>query len=331
MNLPGSTIARRAAALVAAAVAATLLAGCAGGGDASPGGADTVTVASAYGEVEVPVEPQRVAAVSYDTPWQLKSLDVRPIATIDYSQWADSYTSEQLDFIADAEAIGTFGEINFEALTAAAPDLIIGDAYEVDEATFARLEDIAPTVIVGGGADRGDWQAITKDAAAAVNRMDVWEADRAAYEELRDRTVEQYREVIEGNTWINFSLGDDAGQFSVQLPSGSNGNLVVNEMGMAYGPGAAALEEPNGAGYASLGLEQLPTVFAGVTAAITFAQPDGSPFEPIQTIMDTELFRSLDVAKNDRVFLVSTSVTDYDTAQDWIAELTANVLEPLAG
>ncbi|MFK4730268.1 ABC transporter substrate-binding protein [Agromyces mediolanus] len=330
MTLAGSTTARRAIALAAAAAATALLAACSGGADATTGsGADTVTVASAYGDVEVPTDPQRVAAVSYDTPWQLMSLDVQPIATIDYSQWADSYTPEQLDFIADAEAIGTFGEINFEALTAAAPDLIIGDAYEVDEATFARLEDIAPTVIVGGDADRGDWTAITKSAAAAVNRLDVWEADRAAYEALRDRTIEEYRDVIDGNVWINFSLGNDAGQFSVQLPSGSNGNLVVNEMGMAYGPGAASLTDA--AGYASLGLEQLPTVFAGVTAAITFAQPDGTPYEPIQAIMDTELFRSLDVAKNDRVFTLSTSVTDYDTAQDWIAELTTNVLEPLAG
>ncbi|WP_100811134.1 MULTISPECIES: ABC transporter substrate-binding protein [unclassified Microbacterium] len=328
-------ISRRIGAFVALAATLALVTGCASDAgspaantDSNTDSSETFTMTTVYGDVEVPASADRIAAVSYDTPWQLMSLDVQPIATIDYSRWLDSYTPEQQAFIADAANIGTFGEVNFEALASATPDLIIGDAYEVDEATFERLSDIAPTVILGGGA-RGDWQSLTKQAAEATGTTAVWEASKTAYEELRDSTREKYADVIEKNVWINFSFGDEAGQFSVQLPTGSTGNLVVNEMGLAYGPGAQ-IEDAERRGYVALPLEQLPTVFDGVTQALTFAATDGVIPTGIQEIIDSNIFQTLDVAKSGNIYALTSSVTDYETAQDWIDELTEKVLEPLS-
>lgn len=321
---------RRGSILVSVLAALAVLTACSTSSEAAPATDDStlVSVTTAYGDVEIPTDVERVAAVSYDTPWQLMSLGITPIATIDYSQWLDSYTAEQQDFIADAAVIGTFGEINFEALAAAAPQLIIGDAYEVDEATYKRLQTIAPTVIVGGD-ERGSWQDQTEQTAAATRTTDVWEASKAAYEELRDSTKAEYADVIAENTWINFSFGDEAGQFSVQLPTGSTGNLVVNELGLAYGAGAE-LEDEGGYGYIALPLEQVPAVFAGVTAALTFAQQDGVIYEGIQEIIDSEIFQTLPLAASGQIYGMRTSVTDYVSAANWIVELTDNVLVPLS-
>jgi iron complex transport system substrate-binding protein len=321
-------ISRRIGALVALTATFALVTACAPDAPAADGDAGTFTMTTVYGDVEVPADPERIAAISYDTPWQLMSLDVQPIATIDYSRWLDSYTPEQQAYIADAANIGAYGELNFEALASATPDLIIGDAYEVDEATFERLSDIAPTVILGGE-DRGDWQSLTEQAAEATGTTDVWTASKAAYEELRDATKEKYADVIANNVWINFSFGDEAGQFSVQLPTGSTGNLVVNEMGLAYGAGAQ-LDDTEQRGYVALPLEQLPTVFDGVTQALTFAATDGVIYEGIQEIIDSEIFQTLEVAKSGNIYSLTSSVTDYETAQDWINELTEKVLEPLS-
>ena len=324
-------ISRRIGALVALTATFALVTACASDADSPAADADsgeTFTMTTVYGDVDVPADAERVAAISYDTPWQLMSLDVQPIATIDYSRWLDSYTPEQQEYIADAANIGAYGELNFEALASTTPDLIIGDAYEVDEATFKRLSDIAPTVILGGD-DRGDWQSLTEQAAEATGTTEVWTASKAAYEELRDSTKQKYAEIIANNVWINFSFGDEAGQFSVQLPTGSTGNLVVNEMGLAYGPGAQ-LEDTEERGYAALPLEQLPTVFDGVTQALTFAATDGAIYEGIQEIIDSEIFQTLDVAKSGNIYSLTSSVTDYETAQDWINELTEKVLEPLS-
>lgn len=320
---------RRFGAIAAtAAVVFALLTGCASPGPASsPSGLSTVE--SAYGPVEVPMSPARVAAVSYDTPWQLMSLGVKPIATIDYSRWADSYTAAQMEYIADATMIGTFGEINFEALASARPDLIVGTADEIDESTYERLRSIAPTVVTGGS-DRGDWQSITEQTAAATGTTETLKASKAAYEALRDETKSTYREVIESHRWINFSFGDEPGQFSVQLPTGSTGDLVVEELGLQYGPGAASLSDTEARGYVSLPLEQLPTVFEGVTYALTFAAVDGTPLEGIEAIRTSPVFQTLDVARSGNVYAMRASVTDYETAQEWVRELVDNVLLPLS-
>lgn len=318
----------RRAAVAAGALVMLTACGTSAATDTSPA-PTTRTVSTVYGDVQVPATPQRVAAVSYDTPWQLQSLDVRPVATIDYARWSNQFTPQQMDFVADAAKIGTFAEPNFEALAAAAPDLIVGTADEIDQPTYDKLAAIAPTVIASGGS-RGDWQTLTERVAEATGRTDAWKADRAAYEKLRDDTRSTYRSVIDANTWVHFSFGDDTGQFSVQLPTGSTGNLVVNEMGMKFGAGASALPDPDGRGYSSPSLEQLPTVFDGVTAALTFEQPDGTRYDGITAITDSALFRDLPVNRDGHVYYLKTVVTDYDTAQDWIREVTTNALEPLS-
>lgn len=290
--------------------------------------AGTVVVDTVYGEVTVPTEPERVAAVSYDTPWQVMSLDVPVVATIDYSQWIDGYTKEQQAYIADAQPVGTYGEINFEALAGAAPDLIVGDAYEVDEATFTRLNEIAPTVIVGGE-ERGDWQSLTEDLATALSVHDTWAEAKTSYEARRDEVKEQYADVIAANTWANFSLGDEAGQFSIQLPTGSTGNLIVNEMGLTYGDGIP-LDDEGGFGYASFALEQIGTILDGVTVGLTFQNPDGSMIPAIKDVIDSSLFQQLEIAKTGQVYGMVTNVTDYRSAEGWIDELTTKVLEPLS-
>ena len=296
-----------------------------GSGSADTG---TIVVDTVYGEVTVPTEPERVAAISYDTPWQVMSLDVPVVATIDYSQWIDGYTKEQQAYIADAQPVGTYGEINFEALAGAAPDLIVGDAYEVDEATFTRLNEIAPTVIVGGE-ERGDWQSLTEDLATALSVHDTWAEAKASYEARRDEVKEQYADVIAANTWANFSLGDEAGQFSIQLPTGSTGNLIVNEMGLTYGDGIP-LDDEGGFGYASFALEQIGTILDGVTVGLTFQNPDGSMIPAIKDVIDSSLFQQLEIAKTGQVYGMVTNVTDYRSAEGWIDELTTKVLEPLS-
>ncbi|PJJ62372.1 ABC transporter substrate-binding protein [Compostimonas suwonensis] len=311
-----------------AALTVVTLSACSSTAEADDGGsaAATRTVDSVYGEIEVPVAPERVAAVSYDTPWQLMSLDVTPVAAQDYGRWISDFSAAQQEFVEGIPTIGSYGEINYEAIAATDPDLIIGEASELDEAAFDRLSDIAPTVVVGGDT-RGDWSAITEDTAAAVGRSELWDEQKAEFEATRDRIKADYADVISGNEWIHFSLGDDASQFSIQQPTGATGNLVVNELGLEYGPGVPT--DYADSGYGSYPLEQLGPIFDGVTVALTFANADGSPNQAVQAIEDNELFTRLSVAQNDHVFHLVTSVTDYTTATEWLNEVEEKVLAVL--
>lgn len=332
---------RMIARAAVAAVAAMTLAACAGTaptestgtGSASTAGTQsagtepgTRTIETVYGDVVVPAQPERVAAISYDTPWQLMSLDVTPVAVQDYGQWIKEFSTAQQEFVAGVPTVGTYGEVNFEAVAATTPDLIIGDEGEIDEAAYQRLSSIAPTVVLGGES-RGDWQSLTEQAAQALGLSELWATQKAEFEAERDRVRTEYADVIAGNSWIHFSLGDDASQFSVQQPTGSTGNLVVNELGLQYGPGVPT--DYADSGYGSYPLEQLGTIFDGVTVALTFANADGSRNEAIQAIEDNPLFQRLAVAQSGHVYHLTTSVTDYVTALQWLHEVESEVLAVL--
>ncbi|GAA4815467.1 ABC transporter substrate-binding protein [Nocardioides caeni] len=313
--------------LAAGTVLALALTACGKERDDDAAAEDTHTIATAYGDVEVPTDPERVVALSYDTPWQLQSLGVRPVATQDYSAYIDEFSESQQDFIDGIDSIGPYGEPDLEKIAAAQPDLIVGDVHEVDEATFEKLAEIAPTAIVGGE-ERGDWKAIVGALAEAVGAEEELARTTAEYDATLAEVKETYAEQIEGNTWIHFSLGNSEGEFSVQYPSGTTGSLVVDELGMAYGPNVPA-DPGDGFGYGSYSVEQIPTVFDGVTAALTFENTDGSPNPLIDAIEKNSLFQATEVAGTDRVFHLSVGVTDFATATLWLRQVEERVLSQL--
>jgi len=320
-------------ALAAGAAVALVLTGCSSDGDdgkddgKADASAQTRTVSTPYGDVVVPDEPERVVAVSYDAPWQLQSLGVRPVATQDYSKFIDEFTPEQQEFVEGLDTIGPYGEPDLEKIAAARPDLIVGEIGEVDEATFEKLSAIAPTAVVGSE-DGGDWKSTVEQLAEVVDAEGELAATRTAYEEKLAEIKQAYDEQIQGNAWVHFSLGNSESEFSVQYPSGKTGNLVVEELGMAYGPNVPADPE-DGSGYGSFSTERIPTVFEGVTAALTYENTDGSPNPAVDAIEKSSLFQSTEVAKTGRVFHLSASVTDYATATDWLAQVEERVLQRL--
>ena len=313
------------AAAAAAVVGAMLMTGCSSS-SADSEQTDVRTVASAYGDIEVPVSPERVVAASYDTPWQLMSLGVKPAAVQDYGKWISEFTPEQQAFVDGLPTIGPFGEMNFEAIAAADPDIIVGDADEVDQAAFDRLSGIAPTVIVKGES-RGDWKTITTEIAEAIGKTDVLESTRTAYETNLERVRGEYADVIANNKWIHISLGDAPGAFSVQQPTGAIGNLVVNELGLAYGPGVPT--NYTDAGYASYPMEQLADILNGVTVVLYPLNADGSTSAAVQAVLDDNLFTRLPAAQAGHVFGLQSSVTDFVTANGWLNEVKTKVFATL--
>lgn len=318
----GSRVIAAAAVAVVGAMAVT---GCSSSSaDSEP--TDVRTVASAYGDIEVPASPERVVAASYDTPWQLMSLGVKPAAVQDYGKWISEFTPEQQAFVDGLPTIGPYGEMNFEAIAAADPDIIVGDADEVDQAAFDRLSGIAPTVIVKGES-RGDWKTITTEIAEAIGKTDVLESTRTAYEENLELVRGEYADVIANNKWIHISLGDAPGAFSVQQPTGAIGNLVVNELGLAYGPGVPTNDTD--AGYESYPMEQLADIMNGVTVVLYPLNADGSTNAAVQAVLDDNLFTRLPAAQAGHVFGLQSSVTDFVTANGWLNEVKTKVFATL--
>ncbi|MBP1806352.1 siderophore ABC transporter substrate-binding protein [Rubellimicrobium aerolatum] len=106
---------------------------------ASPAFAQTVTVETARGPVEVPQQPASlvvfdVAAMDTLDALGATAAGVPNQVSLDYLQ----------DFVAEAEPVGTLFEPDFEAVNALAPDLVIAGGRSAAQAE--ALAGVAPTI-----------------------------------------------------------------------------------------------------------------------------------------------------------------------------------------
>lgn len=232
------------AALALAAVLA--LTGCAASdAPAEDTAAEAHVVATDYGEVEVPADPQRVVVLNYALAGYLYDLDVPVTATI--PEDADATEGEYSEFWAqEAEQAGTeflpwsVDGFDLEAILATDPDLIVGGGIGFPlaqaEEVYDELSQIAPTVLVGR--ELGDWQSQFSFLADVFQREDQYQAALDAY----DARVEEVAAAI-------------------TPPPGPSSFLALTADGTAY-----SLVESVG----------LPTEFAavGIEPAPVFAEGD---------------------------------------------------------
>lgn len=146
---------RRSALTVSAgllAVAALGLAGCASTAEAEPEAAaasGTVTIVDNHGEVEVPVNPERVVALDNHVFETLSAWDIPLVAAPKQIMGTDiwpGYTGDE-----EVLDVGAHFEPNLESIVAAQPDLVIGgyrfaESYDqiVKQNPDAAVIEIAP-------------------------------------------------------------------------------------------------------------------------------------------------------------------------------------------
>lgn len=326
--MPRPSPRRRLVAPLALALLLVGLTACAADtstGSAAGEGVDTRTVTTAYGDVDVPTEPQRIVAVSYDTPWQLAAVGVTPVAMQDYSAYAESFTASQQELIEATDTVGAFFDLNIEAVMAAEPDLIVGDVLEIDEATFEKLSKIAPTAIFEGEY-RGDWRAIGGDIAAAVGQADLFESAQETYDEELVRVQDEYADVL-ARPWAAIGDGDVEGGFSVLYPGGSVGALFFDDLGATFASTLPA-EEEGDKGWMYVSPELTTTVLGGAEIIVTGANPVGELSDSLAGTLQTPLFTALPAAASGDVYGVWSSVTDYGTALEWLDAVEQTVLIP---
>lgn len=289
-------------------------------------GSELRAVDSHYGEIEVPVDPQRVVAVSYDTPWQLKSVGITPVGAQDYSNYTDQFTKEDLAFIAEVPSVGAFFELNLEAVAAAKPDLIVGDALEIDDKIYKQLSAIAPTVILSAEY-RGDWRTIGSGVADAVNRSAEFDKSASVYDARLAELKEQYASELADKNWAAISEGDSEGGFSILYPTGVLGALWFKDLGAKLAPG---VPESNANGFEMVSAELTTEILGDADVIVAPARADGGLNPVITAVIESPLVERLPASVNGNVYWVYSSVTDYESALRWLNAAEENVLKPLS-
>jgi iron complex transport system substrate-binding protein len=139
-----------------------------------------VTIETKYGSVEIPAAPERVVSVGYSDQDPLLALGVVPVGIRDwYGDMPYAVWPWAQDALGDAQpALLSAVEIDFEAVAALQPDLIVGVYSGMTDAEYESLAAIAPTL--AQPADYPDfgvpWQVGTRMIGEAVGKLPEAEA-----------------------------------------------------------------------------------------------------------------------------------------------------------
>jgi iron complex transport system substrate-binding protein len=211
---------RRGAALAAALLSAALvLTACGSGSDSDGTGGpvgETRTVEADNGTIEVPADPQRVAAIG-NTSLPFIDLGGEPVGVTEISaSELGLIPEEQKATFEAATNLGTSGgEVDLEKLASLKPDLILAQMPATDfEPIEEQLESIAPTVFFGLDAD---WKTLADGLAEAGNTTDALSGQKAEFDAQVAKIQETYREIIDDTSFVTLDrwTSSDPGTFAI--------------------------------------------------------------------------------------------------------------------
>uniref|UniRef100_A0A831TCE7 Iron-siderophore ABC transporter substrate-binding protein n=1 Tax=Thermorudis peleae TaxID=1382356 RepID=A0A831TCE7_9BACT len=171
-----------------------------------------------FGTTEIPEQPQRVATVGFSEQDPVLALGVKPIAVREwfgdqpYAVWP--WAQDELGDAMPTVLRMPFGELDFEAIAALRPDLLVATHSGITADEYEALSRIAPTVAQPGEyPDFGvPWQEQTRIIGQALGRAERAEvliaeveaqiaAARAAHPQFEGATIAWASPSGDGQYW----------------------------------------------------------------------------------------------------------------------------------
>jgi len=244
-------------------------------------GAFPVTLEHAYGTTTIPSEPERVVTIGFNEDDFVLALGVKPVGVRDFIGTFDEDERVWARDLLGGETPEKIGgeELDLEKIAALRPDLIMGVYSYIDEPTYEKLSQIAPTVAPTkpDAADR--WQDQTLITGRALGREEQATKLVERVEERFAQVREEHPE-FEGKT-LAYALGFEQGGNTYSLEQTDLRTQLFTALGF---------ELPKKTGPISRERLDLIDVDVLVTAGATEEQ-----------LLDMPVVAGLDVVKEGRV------------------------------
>ncbi|MFW6640873.1 ABC transporter substrate-binding protein [Nocardiopsis algeriensis] len=274
------------------------LTACGGGSteESADAAADTVTVETDYGNVDIPADPQSIVALEFGNEVLLEA-GITPAGVIEPTP--SLYTEEQMGILEQAPVVQSASlEINLEAVATAAPDLIIGGVREVSHADYeARKEDleqIAPTVLLDFDGADSQLRDMTLELSEIVGDGERARAERETFETRSAEIGRTYAEQLEEHTFaVVFAVEDE---FAV-VNSNAWGGSTLDGLGARLTEAIEPAGEDFAAWYSYENIDAL------ADADVVFYETDVT-LEPdafTEELLGHELWSTLPAAQNEQV------------------------------
>ncbi|MCS4591672.1 ABC transporter substrate-binding protein [Brevibacterium sediminis] len=164
---------RTALGVISVLAASTLLlAGC-GGTDEAADNADSVTVDTLKGEVEVPAGAKNVVVLNSPAADAAAGMGVTPVAVASTKDQIMPWQKGVTDDVADDSLINAEYAPNLEKIAEYEPDVIFAAPWNIaDDSTYEQLSDIAPVIIPDTESANPDWDEMTEQVGEALGKSD---------------------------------------------------------------------------------------------------------------------------------------------------------------
>ena len=258
---------------------------------------DTRIIIDATGkEVEVPVQPQRVVALSERDMDAALALGANVVGVVNGRGSASPPVYLQPLIGEEVAVVGPFFAPNAEAILELEPDLIlIGGLFPDLEALVPSFAEIAPVVITFNSGD--DWRTSFLGVADALNQMSEAEAWLTAFDEHAKAVA---AEIPEGNEVSIVRFNPDG---PVIMSPMSFASLIAKEAGMSRPEAHMEIEGPGHSN--TISEEVLQTIDADYMF-VGALNPDG--LEVLETALDKPIYSALNVVKNEAYAVVDGAV-----------------------
>lgn len=250
---------------------ALAVAACGGGGDEAPAGGSTTTVETMFGEVSFPADPERVVALGWSDAETALALGVQPVGASDWlafggegvGAWAEGMYDEP------PTILGTT-EVDYEAVAALEPDLILDTRSDGDPQRNELLTQIAPTVgppegVVSFGTT---WRQQTEMVARALGRVDEGDELVADVEQDFADAATSHPEFAGQEVVVGAFF---TGRYGAYVAGDSRADLMAG-LGFELKPEVEALA--SGSFYVDVSSERLDLLDADLTVVLPL---DGDP------------------------------------------------------
>ncbi|PRA52383.1 iron ABC transporter substrate-binding protein [Ochrobactrum sp. MYb68] len=198
-----------------------------------------VRVSHALGTSDVSPSPQRVITLGWSGEDVVLALGTVPVAMTRYGSFPSGMFPWDEARLNGEKPLLLSGDLNYEAIAALKPDLILGVYSGIDAVAYKRLSAIAPTVVYRSGPWQADWREQAEIIAEALGKPKEAQALIAQTEFLLEEFGKAHHE-LQGKTFAFGSYIPGSSGVIVYLPSDPRVQ-ALKKMGLKVSSGVEAL------------------------------------------------------------------------------------------
>ncbi|WP_020667596.1 ABC transporter substrate-binding protein [Amycolatopsis nigrescens] len=310
--------------LLAGALALGLTACGTNTGGQQESGAQTKKVATDLGEVEVPLNPQRVVSADFYPAFILQDLGITPVGVCEYTE---ELVPPMYRNLLQVTKIGPNGQPNVQQIATLAPDLVVSMGYVSGLArmqpVYDQLKVVTSTVVLLSDSQAKFWKEGADRLAPIVGKEAEGNRLRDEYNGKAAGIKQKHAEKLGRTKWAYVSQGNNTGTWTLNFAGSAFGGVLA-DAGVQFGQ-AAAGQTKNGQQYS---YEQL-NVLADCDVILYPVTYAGQPRQPVQDVLNQSTFRDLPAVKAGKVLpMPNYSVASYRLGIDALGDVEA-VLEGL--